>query len=82
MDGNASFSLEFHKVHCGSNSVASFDLVDVTDSTRVKENSFREGRFAGVNMSRYSDVSYFIGIVDPSEGIFEQSLHYKVFDHK
>lgn len=58
LNGDASLSFELHGVHCGSDAIFSFDLVNLFDSSRVEQDSFCQSGFPRINMRRDTDISH------------------------
>jgi len=46
LNGDSLFTLQIHAVHLGADSVLAAYVVNRIDATRVKQNAFRQGRFA------------------------------------
>ena len=58
-NSDASFFLQFHGVHCGSNPILASDLMNSMDLLGVKKDPLRQSGLARVNMGADPDVPYF-----------------------
>jgi len=57
LDRDALLALEIHRVHLGADAVLAAHLVDLVNSTRVKEDALGERRLPGVDVRRDADVA-------------------------
>lgn len=63
---NPFFSLQIHGIHFRPNPILPPHLMNLVDPTRVIQHSLRERGFAGIDVSRNSDVAEFVhGIFPP-----------------
>ena len=57
LDRNSSFCFQLHRVHYGTDAILSTNIVNRTNSSGVKEDTFRQRGLSTVNVSTDSNVS-------------------------
>lgn len=64
--GNALFTFQFHAVHFGTNPILATNVMNGIDAAGIKQDAFRQGRLATVNVSTNANVAQCMITAHPS----------------